>query len=88
MKYVWVIVLVICIVAAGSVWFAFQRPDFVAGLVAIAAAAAWQAFGPSLAKRMTPEDEAAWHQAIREGRETEWRNERARKKLKPWFTSH
>lgn len=67
MKYLWIGGAVLLIVAALSTWFAFQRADFVAGLVSVAAAALWKAIGPELLKRKTPEQEAADHAAYRRG---------------------
>ena len=43
MRLIWVIGAVLLAVAAAAVWFAFQRPDFVGGLIAVAAAAAIEA---------------------------------------------
>lgn len=57
MRWLWLAGAVLLAVAAGGTWFAFQRPDFVAGLVAIAVAAAWKAIAPALLKRKTPEEE-------------------------------
>lgn len=39
----WVAAAVILIAAAGGTWFAFQSPQFVAGLVALAGGAIWKA---------------------------------------------
>ena len=66
MRWIWIAAAILTGVAAFSVWFAFQRPDFVAGLVAIAAAAAWKAFGPVLLKS-SPETQARAKQDARDG---------------------
>jgi hypothetical protein len=55
-------------VAAVSVWYAFQQPEFVLGLSGLAALAAWNAFAPIIFKRMLPKDEAAWRQRQREAK--------------------
>jgi hypothetical protein len=62
MKWFWIAAFVLLAIAAASVWFAFQRPDFVAGLTAAAVAAAWKAFAPKLLKRMPPEKKKAWRE--------------------------
>ena len=67
MKWLWIGGAVILAVAAVSVWYAFQRPDFVAGLAAVAAAAAWKAIAPDLLKRMDAETEARWRDCQRRG---------------------
>lgn len=55
MRWLWLAGALLLAVAAGATWFAFQRPDFVAGLVAVAVAAAWKAFAPVILKPETPE---------------------------------
>ena len=50
-------------VAALSVYGAFQSPEFVMGLFGAMLVAGYKAIEPVLAKRMTPEDEAAWRAA-------------------------
>jgi pimeloyl-ACP methyl ester carboxylesterase len=67
MKWLWLSGAVILAVAAVAVWYAFQRPDFVAGLVAVATAAAWKALAPAIVKRKSADEEAIWRDAIREG---------------------
>lgn len=84
----WIVLAVaaLVLVAAGAV--ASNPAAFVYGLGKLALADLWPALRPLLLRaldRMTPEEEAEWRQALREGREREWRNERTRKKLKPIF---
>lgn len=67
MRWLWIAGAILLTVAALSVWFAFQRPDFVAALSAAAVAAAVRAVVPAIGKRMDPEDEAAWRDCQRRG---------------------
>jgi len=67
MKWLWLGGAVILAVAAAATWFAFHRPDFVAGLVAVAGAALWKALAPAIAKRKPPEEEALWREAVLRG---------------------
>ncbi len=77
----WIIGAALLGVAALSVWGAFRNPAFIAGLAKIAAGAALQAVIPKVARRMSPEDEAAWRAAERAGRGDEWlRNWKRRKR--------
>ena len=69
MNRLWLIFAVFCVVAAAAVWGAFQSPDFVAGLIAVAMGAAVKAVMPSVAKRMSPEKEAAFRDCVRRGGE-------------------
>lgn len=82
MRLVWVIGAVLLTVAAVAVWFAFQRPDFVIGLVSVAAAAAIKAAAPKVLKRMPPEEEAEWRAAVRRGQGDEWLRNRNRRRKK------
>ena len=75
-RWLWIGGAVLLGVAALSVYYAFQSPGFVAGLAALAAAAAWKALKPAVLKRMTPEEEAEWHKAIRRGQGDEWLRKR------------
>jgi hypothetical protein len=59
MKWFWIAAFVLLAIAAVSVWFAFQRPDFVAGLTAAAVAAAWKAFAPKMFKRNPAKEKVA-----------------------------
>ena len=72
----WLAAAAIFLVAAGSVWFAFQSPEFVAGLTAIAVGAAWKALAPKIAQRKTPEEERAHQKAFRAGREDQFHRKR------------
>ena len=59
MRWIWLAAAVLVAVAAGATWFAFQRPDFVAGLAAVAATAAFKALKPDLKRywaKHTPEE--------------------------------
>lgn len=73
MRWLWICGALLFLVAAAAIWVAFQRPDFVAGLVAIAIAAAWKAMAPALAKDFSPERAKEVSAAVREGRDPEWR---------------
>lgn len=66
-RLIWLAAAVLLLVAGVAVWFAFQRPEFVAGLVAAAAGAAWRALLPEIGRRMPPEDEARWRDCQRRG---------------------
>lgn len=72
----WLAAAAIFLVAAASVWFAFQSPEFVAGLTSIAVAAAWKALAPKIAQRKTPEEEAKHQKAFRAGREDQYNRKR------------
>lgn len=65
MRWLWIAAFVLLAIAAVSVWFAFQRPDFVAGLAGLAAAAAWKAFAPRVFRRDLAKEEAARERARR-----------------------
>lgn len=65
MRLLWIAAFVLLAIAAVSVWFAFQRPDFVAGLTGLAAVAAWQAFAPKLFRRNLAKEKAAKKRADR-----------------------
>jgi uncharacterized membrane protein len=67
MRWLWIGGAVIMAAAAVSVWYAFQQPGFVAGLTAIAAAAAWKAIAPDLLKRMDAETEERMRACRRSG---------------------
>ena len=54
MKWVWIGAAVLFAVAAAAVFFAFQRPDFVAGLAAAAVGAAVKASWPYLSRLLKP----------------------------------
>ena len=76
MKWLWIAAVVILIAAAGATWFAFQRPDFVAGLTAIAVAAAWKAFKSMKLPSAKRHFENVWKDLTPESREKlrqEWR---------------
>lgn len=79
MRVIWVIGAILLAVAAAAVWFAFQRPDFVGGLIAVAAAAAIKAALPQVTKRMPPEKEAEWRDCMRRGGEWDYRKKRCKK---------
>lgn len=75
MKWLWLAAAVVMIAAAGSVWYAFQRPDFVAGLTAVAVAAAWKALKPDLKKHWASKTPEEWRE-LREQRDRERRGDR------------
>ena len=71
MRWLWIGAAVLLAVAALSVFWAFQRPDFVAGLTTAAVAAVVMAFLPNLKgllRRKSPEAEAEDHRLAREGK--------------------
>ena len=55
-RWLWIAAAVLLAVAAVSVWFAFQRPDFFGGLAVLAIGAIWKALAPALLKPASPED--------------------------------
>lgn len=63
-------------VAAFSVYSAFRSPEFVLGLVSVMLVAVYKAIGPHLAKRMSPEQEKAYHDCLKSG--GNWDNFRKR----------
>ena len=65
MRYWWIGGALLLGVAAISVYFAFSSPTFVAGLTALASAAAWKAIKPAIMKPETPEDRASRQDAYR-----------------------
>jgi hypothetical protein len=73
----WLTLAVLFAAAAGGVYAAFQSPAFVAGLSAMATAAAWKAIKPALTKPLSPQDQEAWRKAERQGWGDEWRRRRS-----------
>lgn len=61
----WIVGLGLLAVAALSVYVAFRSPAFVAGLTALATAAAWKVIKPAILKPEAPEDRAARQEAYR-----------------------
>ncbi|MDP1702568.1 MAG: hypothetical protein Q8L53_16645 [Aestuariivirga sp.] len=59
--YLWIAGIGLFAVAAGAVFMAFRNPAFIAGLVKVAATAIFNAMLPAIAKRMPPDEEAAWN---------------------------
>lgn len=78
----WAIGTVLFGVAALGLWRAFSSPAFIAGLTALAVQAAVKAIIPKVTKRMSPEEEAAWHAAERRGEGDAWLRKRRRQMLK------
>ena len=68
----WWIGAALLAVAAIAVYGAFQSPAFVAGLTALAAAAAWKAVKPVITKPLTPEDMEAKRRAERSANGDNW----------------
>ena len=66
MTYLYVVGGILLVVAAVSLFLAFQRPDFIAGLIKAAVSAIAAALLPRLLKRKSPEEEAKDHQDRRE----------------------
>lgn len=67
MRWLWLGGGLLLAVAAAATWFALQRPDFVAGLAAVAAGAIWKAVAPALLRRKPPDEEALWRRSVLEG---------------------
>ena len=78
MKVFFWLLCVFFLIAAASVWRAFQSPTFVASLTTLAATAAVKAIFPKVAKRMTPEEEQRWRDTIARGEEWDPVKKRAR----------
>lgn len=78
MNWLWLILAALAAAAAGAVWFAFQSPDFVAGLTALAIGAAVKAALPVITKPMSQADQKAFRDCVRRG--GEW--DHIRKKCK------
>ena len=78
MKWIWLIFAALAAAAAAAVWSAFQSPDFVAGLTALAIGAAVKAVMPAIAKPMSQADQKAFRDCVRRG--GEW--DHIRKKCK------
>ena len=47
------------LVAAAAIWNAFQSPQFMVAAAGLVVATIWRLVAPQIAKRMTPEQEAA-----------------------------
>lgn len=62
-------------VAALSVYFAFQSPTFMAGLMAVAGAAIWKALAPAIAKPLPPDELAKRQREYRRGND-DWLRKR------------
>ena len=58
--------------AAFAIYGAFQSPTFVAGLSALAAAAAWKAIAPTVGKPLSRDDTRAKNEAYRRGDGDNW----------------
>jgi hypothetical protein len=67
MRWLWIAAFVLLAIAAVSVWFAFQRHEFVAGLTAAAVAAAWKAFAPNIFKWTETPKLKAWRERMSRG---------------------
>lgn len=78
----------ILLCAGFGTFFAFRNmlPDVLSWVTFTLAPLVVKAILGYMMKRMTPEEEADWHQAIAEGRSAQWGGARMRKKLKPWFS--
>lgn len=61
----WAVGAVLLAAAALGVYLAFQSPTFVAGLSALAAAAAWKAIKPVVTKPLSEDDTRAKNAAVR-----------------------
>lgn len=76
MRLGWLIGAALFMVAALAMWVSFRSPEFVMAMGAIAIGAAWKAVLPSIARRMPPDEEAAWRAAERRGQGDEWLRKR------------
>lgn len=56
-----------------------QRPSFWVGISTVALQAAFKALLPRLAKRMTPEQEKAYHDCVRRGGEWDYHRKRCKR---------
>ena len=69
MSWIEIAAIVVFLMGIGAGGFLVaQRPTFWVGLGAVLLKAAL----PFILKRMSPQDEAAWHEAERQGRGDEW----------------
>jgi uncharacterized membrane protein YvlD (DUF360 family) len=66
--YLYIVGGILLMVAAASLFLAFQRPDFIAGLVKAAVSAIASALLPAIARRKSSEEEAKDRQDYREGK--------------------
>lgn len=66
-RWLWIGGALLLGVAAVSVWYAFRSPGFVAGLTAIATAAAWKAIKPVVLSPETEDARAERVKAYRRG---------------------
>ena len=83
MRWLWLAGAALFAVAAFAVWWAFQSPEFVAGLTAVAVGAAAKAIVTKAGARMPPEEEAEMRREYRAGRGDEWLRNRKRKRRLP-----
>ena len=78
MRWLWLAGAALFAVAALAGWWAFQSPEFVAGLTAVAVGAAAKAIVTKAGARMPPEEEAEMQREYRAGRGDEWLRNRRR----------
>lgn len=71
----WLATFLLLAVAAVSLWFAFQRPGFVAGLAGVAVSAAIKALKPNLKKLWASKTPEEWRK-LREQRAREQRGDK------------
>ena len=58
-NWLWIAAFVLLAIAGVSIWFAFQRPKFVAGLAKVVSVAMWKFFAPKIFKRNLAKAKAA-----------------------------
>jgi len=76
MRWWWVLVVGLLLVAGLSVYWAFQSPTFFSGLVALAAAAAFKAVQPAIVKPLAPEVQKKLTQSRRRAEEWDFARKR------------
>lgn len=76
----WIVGAALFGVSALAIWTSFKNPAFVAGIATIMAKAAAEAILPTIAKRMTPEQEKAFQDCQRRGGEWDNFKKRCRQK--------
>ncbi len=74
--WAWIAVLALFLVAGAAIWFRFGNPKWVAGLVTAFISMAINALLPVVLKRMDPETEAKWREAMKQGRGWDYQKNR------------
>lgn len=76
----WLAGIGLFIVAALALWYRFGNPVWVAGLAKSFVEMAFKALLPIVLRRMTPEQEDEWHEAIRRGEDWDYQKHRPKEK--------